>query len=169
MFLGMGDHDLGDSGELDMSTDFDGDGQIGQGDASTMAFTFLSIQSVATLFMGAGWMGLVATTTWSLDDAAAALCALGFGVFCVVLLGKLLQQAMKLESSGNIQIRNAIGHTGTVYSNIVEGKIGKIQIEVQGRLRTLNARSKAALIETGASVRVDDVDGAGVLLVSPSR
>lgn len=171
MFLGFGqDHDLGDAGDVGgIGHDFDGDGQVGHGAESTMMFTFLSLQSLATFFMGCGWMGLVALKTWNLDDIAAALCAAGFGVFCVVLLGKLLQQAMKLESSGNVDIRSAVGSVGTVYSRIAEGRVGKVQIEVQGRLRTLDARTSGAQLDTGATVKVDEVDGAGVLVVSASH
>ena len=89
MFMGFGDDDLGDGGDVSMATDFDGDGVVGHGAESTMMFRFLSLQSLATFFMGAGWMGLVALRTWSLDDIAAALSAAGFGALCVVLLGKL--------------------------------------------------------------------------------
>lgn len=169
LFLGFGDEDFGDAGDADVAGDFDGDGQIGHGDQSTTAFTFLSMQSLATFFMGAGWMGLVALQAWDLDTMAATLCALAFGIFCVLLLGKLLEQAMRLESSGTLDKRQALGKVGKVYMRIPEGGSGKIQVEVQGRLVTLSARSAGGELATGTSVHVEEVDPGGVLVVSPSH
>ena len=171
MFLGFGDHDYGDAGDVgdvDVGGEFDFDGQTGHGADSMHAFTFLSLQSLATFFMGAGWMGLVALKSWSLDNLPATLCAAGFGVFCVFLLGKLLQQAMHLESSGTLDKQQALGKIGKVYARIPVGGQGQIQIEVQGRLVTLAARSADGELSTGATVLVEDIDGAGVLVVSPS-
>lgn len=168
MFLGLGDHDYGDVSDVDVGGDFDFDGHTGHGAESTHAFTFLSLQSIATFFMGAGWMGLVALK-WPIDEMAATLCAAGFGFFCVFLLGKLLQQAMRLESSGTVDKRQALGKVGIVYARIPDGGRGRIQVEVQGRLMTLAARSASGELDTGTSVSVDDVDGSGVLVVSPSH
>ncbi len=166
MFLGLGDHDYGDVSDADIGGDVDLDGH---GHDSMHAFTFLSLQSIATFFMGSGWMGLVALKSWDLDRMGATLCAVGFGVFCVLLLGKLLQQAMQLESSGTLDKRQALGKVGNVYARIPERGQGQIQVEVQGRLVTLAARSENGTIDTGTSVVVEDVDGSGVLVVSPSH
>ena len=62
MFLGLGDHDYGDVSDADIGGDVDLDGH---GHDSMHAFTFLSLQSIATFFMGSGWMGLVALESWA--------------------------------------------------------------------------------------------------------
>jgi len=166
MFVGF-DHEHG--GDLDMDGSIDVDDHVGHGGDSTSAFTFLSIQSVATFFMGTGWAGLVGLEAWDLDVFGASLFGVGFGLFCMFLLGKMLHMAMKLESSGNVDKRRAIGKVGRVYMRLPDQGAGQIQIEVQGRLMTLDARSTGGELATGASVRVDDVDGAGLLVVSPAK
>lgn len=167
MFMGFGDHGDADAGGGDLDLDGDVDGhEVGHGTESSVFFTFLSLQGIATFVMGFGWCGLVGLNTWGLDDMQSSVAAFGFGAFCVLLLGKLLQQAMKLESSGNLDPKQAIGQTGRVYMRIPEDGRGKVQLEVQGRLVTWDARSDEGEIETGKPIEVDDVDGAGVLLVS---
>jgi hypothetical protein len=164
MFLGMdGDHGSGDAGG-----DAHGllDADAGD-DQSTSAFAFLSLQSLATFFMGAGWMGLVAIKTWRLDLMAASLLSIFFGAILVFLLGKLLQAAFRLESSGTLDLRQAKGKIATVYARIPDSGSGQVQVEVQGRLMTLTARSSGGPIPTGRSVQVSGVGGDGVLIVAP--
>ena len=97
---------------------------------------------------------------------ATSLCAAGFGFFCVFLLGKMLQQAMRLESSGTLDNRKALGKTGKVYVSIKADRPGQVQLEVQGRLVTLEARSADGDLDTGTTIRVNEVDSSGVLVVS---
>ena len=160
-FGDMGGHDIGghDVGDVDHGDAHHGD--------STTAFNLLSIQSLATLAMGTGWMGLAAMRSLHLGDAAAVLLGLAFGIAMVFMMGKLLLKARQLESSGTLDVQEALGQTGSVYLSIPEGGKGQVQIVVQGRLVTLDARSPGAAIPTGTKILVEEVDSTGVLVVAP--
>lgn len=174
MFMGMND----DGGDLDLDMDADLDGGIDFGhdhdvghdhahDDSTRAFNLLSVQSLACLAMGAGWMGLAAQKSLRMAPLEAITIALGFGLALVYLMGLLLRKARNLESSGTLDLRNAVGRSGTVYMRITAGGVGQVQIVIQGRLATVEARSVATEIVTGTRVQVDSVDANGTLVVSP--
>jgi hypothetical protein len=137
----------------------------GHTDASNLAFQFFSVQALAVLCMGTGWMGLAAL--WNGAAAEVAIAGgLVFGALLVLVMGKLMQKARALESSGTLDIRKAVGQRATVYLKIPRGGVGQVQVVVQERLVTLDARTAGAELPTGAKVRVDGVEDR-VLLVSP--
>jgi len=72
----------------------------------------------------------------------------------------------KLQSKGNIDIRNAIGKEGTVYLNITPPERGKVEINIQDRLRIVDAVVKTnEPIPTGERVIVTEILDSGVLVV----
>lgn len=145
------DHDLGDVGH-------DGD--------STAAFNLLSIQSVSCLAMGTGWMGLFVYKSLELGTYQSWSVGVAFGLGLVFLSGKLMQLALGLESSGTLDLNKAVGTSGTVYLNIPATGHGQIQIAIQGRMVTVDARSENEAIPTGTKVMVESVDSKGMLVVS---
>jgi membrane-bound ClpP family serine protease len=86
------------------------------------------------------------------------------------MVGLLLRKVKRFESYGTLNLENAIGKIGTVYLSIPANSNGEgqIQIEVQGRLTTLDAKSVGEEIKTGRKVLVYDVKD-GKLLVSPYK
>lgn len=161
-----GAHDAGglDAGGMDAGV---GDaGGHGDHHASDAAFTLLSIQSLSTLAMGMGWMGLSAMRSFGFPEVQALLLGFGFGLLLVVLMGKLLQKVRKLESSGTLEIKGAVGSTGTVYVTVPEKGRGQVQIVLQGRLVTLDATTHGTAIPTGRRIRVDAVEDGGLLVVA---
>jgi membrane protein implicated in regulation of membrane protease activity len=161
---GFGEHD--DGGFADAHGD-SGDGHSGQHhtDASKLAFQFFSIQALAVLGMGMGWMGLAVLRGGGASEVAL-FSGLAFGVALVLLMGKLMQKARALESSGTVDVNRAVGQRGTVYLTIPRGGRGQVQIIVQERLMTLDARTTGADLPTGCKIRVDRVEDR-VLVVSP--
>ena len=83
-------------------------------------------------------------------------------------MGKLFQAFHSVQSSGNMNIQNAIGQDGTVYMRIKPGEVGQIQVTIQGAMRTLDAiASDSSLhLKTGATVTVDKIV-AGRMVVVP--
>ena len=74
----------------------------------------------------------------------------------------------KLQSSGNIEIGNAVGKVGQVYIPIKQGGSGKVNITIQGQYSEFSAISTAnETLPTGSYVRVVAVDEAGTLVVEP--
>jgi hypothetical protein len=156
---GFGDHDGG------FVDDHGGGDHHGEHDSSKMAFQFFSIQAIAAFCMGTGWMGLAARGNGASYEVAIAGGVL-FGVLLVFLMGKLMQKTYALESSGTLDVNRAVGQRGTVYLTIPRGGRGQVQIVVQERLMTLDARSAGADLPTGTKIRVDRVEDR-VLVVSP--
>ena len=76
----------------------------------------------------------------------------------------------RLQSSGNLDIRNAIGKVGQVYLTIpADGKsAGKVNLTVQEQFKEFSAMTTAnEPIKTGEYVRVVSVSDTGVLMVEP--
>jgi hypothetical protein len=74
----------------------------------------------------------------------------------------------KMTSSGNLDIKNALGKEGEVYLTIPKSKegMGKIQIKVQDSLRELEAMTEStAPIQTREWIKVVGVMNNQVVLV----
>jgi membrane protein implicated in regulation of membrane protease activity len=133
-------------------------------DPSKIAFQFFSLQAIAVFCMGVGWMGIAARTNGAAPHVVLVAGVL-FGALLVFLLAKLMQKARGLESSGTVDVNRAVGQRGTVYLSIPRGGSGQVQVVLQERLMTLDARSTGADLPTGTKIRVDRVEDR-ILVVS---
>ena len=70
------------------------------------------------------------------------------------------------EENLTMQIKDAIGEWGEVYSRIRPNEAGKVQVVVDGTLRTLAAKgkNKDVLISTGTFIKVVDVIGSTLII-----
>lgn len=85
------------------------------------------------------------------------------------LVKKLFQWAGRLQSSGTLNLENAMGQEGTVYLTIRPGKPGKVQLAVQERVTVWEAiTEKQEELKTGQTVRVVKIS-AGCLVVEKSE
>jgi membrane protein implicated in regulation of membrane protease activity len=84
------------------------------------------------------------------------------------LVAKVFQAMRSLESDGTVVHNKALGARGTIYRRISPNKPGQVQVEFQGALRTMSARSDddAATLETGSLIEVVDTIGE-ILIVKP--
>ena len=72
----------------------------------------------------------------------------------------------RLQTSGNVDLNNAIGADGEVYLTIPADGAGQVRAAVQGGLRIYDARSVSGEeIKTGERVRVGAVVGSNTLMV----
>lgn len=153
-------------GDLDIDADMDLD--TGVGDGAGAEFRMISLQSIAAFAMGGGWVGLTAYRglDWSLGWSIFAALAAGFGSGWLIVT--LLRQMTKLQESGNITIREAIGQRGTVYVMIPpagQGS-GRVTVSVRSRGREFNAVQRGEeVITSNTGVRVVDVDESANALV----
>lgn len=150
MFLGAGHHDVADVSGAD--GDLTGHHDVSD---SNVSFKALSIQGVTAFLMLFGLVGWAlvrqgnATPLWALAGGTAG------GLATVWVMKEIFQMAGSLESSGTMDLRNAVGQEGTVYLAIHPGQTGKVQITIQGRLAVLNAMAAGQEeIPTGQTVRV---------------
>ena len=187
----IGDGDVGgdvavDAGDFDAGGDFDGDagGDFDiDGDhhtamhhaadadidhpGSTWLFQMLSFRTVvaALTFFGLGG-------AWSSSSGHGPTQSLAIGLLAgaVAMFGmyRLMRAIYDLQSSGNVDIRNAVGKPAKIYIPVPPegtGK-GKIQITLQGRTMEYEAVSDAAeTLSTGENVVVENVIGSDIVKV----
>ncbi len=151
---------IGGDVDHDMDHDFDGD----TGGHGFHPFTFKNLVAFFTLF---AWSGLA-----SIEGGFSLLITIFIstlsGLIMMVIMAFLFYYISKFSHSGTLDLNNAIGHTGDVYLTIPAKKkgMGKVQINVQGQLRTLNAMTNDLEdIKTGAVIEVDEVVNDNILVV----
>lgn len=122
---------------------------------SDLAFKFLSIHGLSTFLMMFGLIGLALYYQSGLGTFVSIAGATVSGVFSVWVIGKLFKGAVRLQSSGTLYNRDAMGASGTVYITIPEKGIGRVSIRFKGRLRECDAMEKnGGHLATGTPVKV---------------
>jgi hypothetical protein len=166
-FLGGGGlhHDLG--APVDVHTDVaGGDAGDGSGHDSYLSFKLPSFQGLTAFFMMFGWVGLAMTRQSAQGATASVVAAIAAGLVTVWIIGWMFRKAGSLQSSGNINLANAVGSEGEIYLTIPAGDIGKVKLTIQDRQRIYNATSKDRTeIKTGQRVRVTEVTPQDMLVV----
>lgn len=164
--IGHGDA-MGGAGDADTGGgDVGGDVHHGGGTTdSDVSFKALSFQGLTAFFMMFGLVGWAMIRESRYSAPVSALAAAAAGVGTVWLLKFLFESAGKLQSSGTLDIKNAVGHEGSVYLTIRPGQVGKVQIAVQNCLETLDATTEQTEeIKTGQRIKVVKVS-ANLLVV----
>ena len=131
-------------------------------------FSILSIRGLLAFGMFMGWTALVASRS-GVPSLFAALSGVAAGWVAAWLAWRLMRLMLTWQSSGTLDMTNAIGKSADVHLFIPEsGKgTGKITIEIQGALRELDAVTAGAVIPTGGKVIVIGIDESGRLVVEP--
>ena len=151
-------------GDTDTDVDTDIDSDIGDGDS--IPFQFISLKNIVAFFAVFGWSGIGFINTglgfW-LVLVLSFLC----GLLMMFLMATLFYMMSRLAESGTLKMKNAIGKLGEVYLTIPakRGGMGKVQLNVQGSLRTLDAITDNETISTSAIIQVLDVIDDHILLV----
>ena len=124
------------------------------------SFNALTFQGLMAFCMFFGLAGLYTLEVDPAGDSTKALSVLVGGIAGTASMygtGKIFQVFFALEASGNVDISEAVGTSGTVYLRIPEGGVGQIQIELGGALKTYNAKSEDGQgIATGEFIQVVD-------------
>lgn len=154
---------LGSDADIDVDTDIDAD--IADGDS--IPFQFLSLKNIVAFFTVFGWSGIgfinAGLSSW-LVILLATIC----GLLMMTAMGALFYFMSKLAESGTLKMKNAIGKLGEVYLVIPakRGGMGKVQLNVQGSIRTLDALTdEPETIPTSSIIQVIDVIDDQILLV----
>jgi hypothetical protein len=151
-------------GASDADVDFGGHHGDVTGHASAdTSFKLLSLQGLTAFFAMFGLVGLALSEESQVGPTVSVLGGMLGGAATTWLIAKIFRAAKKLEASGTVQLKNALGLTGTVYLNIAPGKPGKVTLTMAGRLLTLDATSDAQSLATGTEVRVVRVLGDGTI------
>jgi membrane protein implicated in regulation of membrane protease activity len=132
---------------------------------SDLSFELFSLQGLAAAIMMFGCVGMytIKSTDTEVYAVIAGGVAAGVSMYAV---SKMMQGISKLQVDGTMQIKDAIGERGQVYSRIRPNESGEIQVVVNGTLRTLaaKAKDKTLLISTGSFIKVVDVIGSTLIV-----
>ena len=127
---------------------------------SDVGFRFLSIHGLSSFFMMFGLVGLAMYRESHLGALISTGGAVVAGFFAVWAIGKLFFWAARLQSSGTLDIGDAVGSTGKVYLTIPEGGTGRVTINFKNHLREYDAMEiNGSKVPTDTPVRVVYVDG----------
>ncbi|MCA9786503.1 MAG: NfeD family protein [Candidatus Cloacimonetes bacterium] len=158
-FMG-GDSDLDSAADPDFGIDADHTN-------SDAGFRVLSLHGLSSFFMMFGLVGLA----FSRQSGAGLGITIGGSVLAglgsVWIIGKLFQGAGKLQSSGTLNTKDAVGSVGTVYLGIPDSGVGRVTINFRNHLREFNAiSSDLHALKTGTAIRVVSVKES-ILVVEP--
>ncbi len=151
----------------DMHTDVDTsiDTHIDSGDS--IPFQFLSLKNIVAFFAVFGWSGIGFIHS-GLAPWLVILLAILCGLLMMFLMASLFYLMSKLAESGTLNMKNAVGKLGEVYLRIPakRGGMGKVQLNVQGSVQTLDAiTDDSDIIPTSSIIQVVDVIDEHILLV----
>ncbi len=126
-----------------------------------------SIRSVGAFFTGFGWTG-VAMLQNGQGTGAATFAATVVGMIFLGMVFYLMRYIFSLREEGTLNYANAVGEVGAVYLPIPPKRkgIGQIEVLVQGRMRTVRARTDdEKKIGNRVAVRVAELVDQQTLLV----
>lgn len=177
MFIGIGDDaaDGLDSVEiLSEGSIADGDGVFGEdivevdADVSGLdGLRIFTVRGIVAFMVVFGWVGLV------LDRAGVKLwislpAAVASGFVMMLILALLMRWVMSLRNDGNIDNRNALGTSGTVYLTVPAARsgTGKVNVLIQGSYVERDAvTDESQPIPTGMEIVVIGISGQTTLVV----
>jgi len=142
--------------DIDGAGDHDGDFSGDHGDGMHI----FSVKSILAFLMFYGWGGLAAIEKgmhvwWGVSGISLIL-----GIIMMLFTAWIFFMLLKLQSSGTLNINNALGKEAEVYLTIPAKKNGngKVQIIIQNGYKTLDAVTEDTEdIHTGSFVEVIDV------------
>jgi hypothetical protein len=156
---------FGGDADADIDVDTDIDADIADGDS--IPFQFLSLKNIVAFFTVFGWSG-IGFINGGFEPLMVLLFSTLCGLVMMSLMATLFYFMSKLAESGTLKMNNAIGKLGEVYLVIPanRGGMGKVQLNVQGSMRTLDAiTDDAETIPTSSIIQVVNVIDDHILLV----
>jgi len=167
------DADIGGGADFDTDIDFnaaDGTVDVYNSDSIVLisGLRVVTIRGALAFFSIGGWV------IFLLADTMQAWLAilLGFlaGSVAAILLAVAMKAVMRLESSGNLDYKTAVGKTANVYIRVPKNSIGKgkVMFNHQGRMVEVDAitKGKEDLI-TKREVRIIGLENETTLIVKP--
>lgn len=154
---------IGDS-DVDMDDVPDGDG-----DLADDGLTLFSVRGIVAMLAVTGWTA-IAFIESGLNQIVSVLIAIVLGLLTLVGMAYFMRAVYRLQTSGNLDVGNAVGKVAKVYIPIVGNakKQGKVTMTLQEKYCEFDAiTTSPETLPTGSYVRVVAVDGTGTLVVEP--
>jgi len=144
----------------DVDADIEGDGGIG--------FQFFTLKNLVGFFTIFAWTGIACIDAGCSTATTVGASAVS-GLAMMTIMASIFHFMGKLSDDGTLLMQNAVGGIGEVYLTIQPKRngFGKVQINVQGSIRTLQAMTDdEAELATGTVVRVKEIINDQILLVT---
>ena len=157
--VGGGDHTGVDADDLHHSA--------GDGDAFFKFLSFKTLVAFATFFGLAG----LASDRGGLEPGISLILATCAGGLALYIVAYLMAALSRLQSSGTVDLRNAIGTHAQVYLSVPAERSGqgKVLVAVQGRKLECKAVTTGPELPTGVEVQVVGLSAPDTLEVAPIR
>jgi hypothetical protein len=141
----------------------------GHGHAADGFFKVLSFKTLVAFVTFFGLGGLACLEA-GMKRGSTLAAALAMGIAALWLVAWLMSALGQLQSSGNLDLQNAVGATGTVYLRIPARRQGpgKVTVVLQGRSVQCKATTADAEIPTGSAVRIVGLASPDTLEVLPT-
>ena len=136
---------------------------------NTSALKIITVRGIVAFFAIGGWAGLAALTA-GLHPIWAIQISLFIGVCALLLAAIVIRLALRMQTSGNLNLNNAISQTAEVYIRIPAGRAetGKVTMLLQERFVELDAvTDNNSDIMPNSKVEVVGVANGDCLVVSP--
>ena len=146
-----------------MDVDFDGDFNADHDHGPFQLFTF---RNFVNFLLGFSWT-IIAFDGIIGNRLVLVLLGLLVGALLVAGVMYLFFAMGKLQQSGNMDIKQAVGKTAEIYLTVPGHKngMGKVHVQIQGTLRELDAITEGETLPSGTFVKVLAVVEDRVLLV----
>ena len=177
------DFDFDDGLDGDMDGDFDadadsnlevdvlGDGNSAEHEQEAGTVKLLTVRGIVAFFAIGGWAGLAALGG-GIPGIFAIMIAMLAGAAAMQFAALVIKWALRMQSSGNLDPRNAVSKIATVYITIPPARAssGKVTLVLQDRFVEMEAvTDSAAALKTGTEVEVVGVTGQSCLIVRPAE
>ncbi|MDQ3015521.1 MAG: hypothetical protein M3R25_02190 [Bacteroidota bacterium] len=148
---------------------FDSDADLdhpGDGIQIEHEFSALSIRSIIAFFTFFGWTGVL-TLNNQISLWMAVILSVAAGSTAMFIVAYLMFKFSQLEQSGTLNLYNALDQTGEVYLSIpgFEKGQGKVHLNVDGRVREIDAITDGDTLKTGSTIKVTGIMDGNVLKV----
>ena len=171
MIIGIGFGENSDSDFDNESADPNSDNPANEAgnNSSSVIGKVITIRGIVAFFALGGWAGLAALSggiavLWSIQIALLS------GVAALLLASFIIQFAIRMQDSGNINLKNALSRIAEVYITVPPSRtnIGKVTMLLQERLVELDAVTDIDTeIRPHTKVEVVSVADEGCLVVRP--
>jgi hypothetical protein len=133
-----------------------------------IGFQFFTLKNMVGFFTIFGWTGIACLKS-GLSIPMTISISIAAGLLMMTIMGGLFYLLMKAGADGTMQMEKAIGQVGEVYL-IVQSKrggMGKVQVNVMGAVRTLDAMTDDENdLPSGQVVSVSKILNDNILLVT---
>lgn len=148
---------LGGHADVDVDSDYSATGDAGHAHAD-VSFKALSLQGITAFFMMFGLVGWAMREDSHVGPLPSLVVAVAAGSASTWLMGRLFKSFQRLQSTGNVDMKQAQGAIGVVYLTVGKDKPGKVNVTVGSRMLTLDAITEAdQTLPTGTPVVVTRV------------